>query len=101
MNLVVDTNVLMSGIFFGGLPGRALEKVLGGRWRMVATPSILNEYRRITTDLNGQFPGIDARPVIEVLAAHALVLPGRRSSSLTIDRQCLARNGGCWRLSRT
>ncbi len=71
----------MSAIFFGGLPGRVLEGVLRRRWRLVATPDILNEYRRIAADLGEQFPSIDALPVVEVLAASALVVPGRRSPS--------------------
>ncbi len=81
MNLVVDTNVLMSAIFFGGLPGRVIEGVLKRRWRLVATPDILNEYRRIAADLGVQFPSIDALPVVEVLAANALVVPGRQPPS--------------------
>ena len=81
MNLVVDTNVLMSAIFFGGLPGRLLEGVFRCQWRLVATPEILNEYRRVAIDLCGQFPGVDAQPVVEILAANALVVPGRRAPS--------------------
>jgi putative PIN family toxin of toxin-antitoxin system len=81
VNLVVDTNVLMSAIYFGGLPKLVFDGILRGAWRMVITPEILREYRRIASDLGSKFPGIQALPVVDVLAAHALVLPGRRVST--------------------
>jgi putative PIN family toxin of toxin-antitoxin system len=44
---VLDTNVLVSGIFFGGVPGRILDAWASGRFSLVASPSILAEYRRV------------------------------------------------------
>lgn len=35
MRVVVDTNVLMSGIFFGGVPGRILGAWAGGELELV------------------------------------------------------------------
>ena len=36
MRIVVDTNVLMSGIFFGGVPGRILAAWREGRFESEA-----------------------------------------------------------------
>ncbi len=44
MNVVLDTNVVMSGLFFGGTPLKALEIVLFGRAKGFASPSIISEY---------------------------------------------------------
>ncbi|MBM4027286.1 MAG: putative toxin-antitoxin system toxin component, PIN family [Planctomycetes bacterium] len=81
MRLVVDTNVLMSALFFGGVPGRVLEGVRRRQWQLVATPAILAEYRRIVGDLGTQFPGVDASAVVEVLAASAILVPDRKPPS--------------------
>lgn len=46
MKVVLDTNVVLSGIFFGGVPGRILTAWSEGRVQLVLTPEILDEYRR-------------------------------------------------------
>ncbi|MBI2403438.1 MAG: PIN domain-containing protein [Gemmatimonadetes bacterium] len=38
MRVVVDTNVLMSGVFFGGVPGRILEAWRDGKLTLVVSP---------------------------------------------------------------
>ena len=38
MRIIVDTNVVMSGIFFGGVPGRILDAWAEGRLELVLSP---------------------------------------------------------------
>jgi len=45
MKAVLDTNVLVSGIFFGGVPGKILDAWTGERFELFVTPSIFDEYR--------------------------------------------------------
>jgi putative PIN family toxin of toxin-antitoxin system len=45
--LVLDTNVIVSGLLFGGIAGRLLERLWTGRFRLAASPEILSEYRRV------------------------------------------------------
>lgn len=47
MKIVLDTNVLVSGIFFGGVPGEILETWSSGRFTLALSPSIIDEYRRV------------------------------------------------------
>ena len=44
MKVVIDTNVVVSALFFGGRPRRVMEAVLDGLVGMVATPEMLQEY---------------------------------------------------------
>jgi len=43
MRVILDTNVLMSAIFFDGIPGEILTATKSGRISLVLSPSILEE----------------------------------------------------------
>ncbi len=49
MSLVVDTNVIISGIFFGGNPRKILEGIVNNSINAYATEEILEEYSEIIT----------------------------------------------------
>lgn len=72
MRVVVDTNVLMSGIFFGGVPGRIVEAWATGRLEIVLSPEILDEYRRVGSDLAARYPerSVALQPMLTLLATH-------------------------------
>jgi putative PIN family toxin of toxin-antitoxin system len=44
MRIVVDTNIIISGIFFGGKPRDLLQICFSGKHKMVCTEEIFNEY---------------------------------------------------------
>ena len=74
MKVVVDTNVLMSGIFFGGTPGRILDALKLGHVTLTASPSILEEYRRVGEDLESTYGELGAQSLVTLLAARAEVV---------------------------
>ena len=43
MKVVVDTNVLVSGLVFGGVPGQILTAWTSGAFVFVVSPGILSE----------------------------------------------------------
>ena len=45
--VVLDTNVLISGILFGGKPRQILELVIQGRINAYISPAILTEFREV------------------------------------------------------
>lgn len=47
MKIVVDTNVVISGVFFGGKPRQIIEAVANGDITAYATTRILDEYMGI------------------------------------------------------
>ena len=71
MRIVLDTNVLISGIFFGGPPARILEAWRDARIRLVLSAEILEEYQRVGEILGTQYPGVDLEPFLALLAVHA------------------------------
>ena len=51
MKIVIDTNVLISGVFFGGFPGKILSAVVGQKLTAYATTEIINEYEEIVQEM--------------------------------------------------
>lgn len=74
MRIIVDTNVLMSAVFFGGLPGQILTAWHEGRLELIVSPSILSEYRRVGAILSERYEGVDFEPFAALLAVHAVVI---------------------------
>jgi putative PIN family toxin of toxin-antitoxin system len=50
--VVADTNVLISALMFGGLPGRFLDLALGRRFTLLASKALLDE---LDEKLRGKF----------------------------------------------
>jgi len=71
VKVVLDTNVLVSGVFFGGTPRKVLEAWRDGRIQIVVSPGILDEYRRVGERLEARFPGVSLAPFVALLVAHA------------------------------
>jgi len=74
MKIVIDTNVLVSGVFFGGLPARVLEAWRDGKIRLVASPTIIEEYRRVGERLAERFEGVSLGPILAILVTHAEIV---------------------------
>lgn len=56
MRVVFDTNVVMSGLFFGGRPSQILEAWHQGGFEWVVSAPVLTEYRRVGAELGAQHP---------------------------------------------
>lgn len=74
MRIVVDTNVLMSGIFFGGVPGEILDAWKEGRIALVVSPEIVDEYRRVAEELEAQRGDLELSSILTLLGSNAEVV---------------------------
>lgn len=59
MKVVVDSNVVLSGFFFGGVPGVILDAWRGGRFNLALSASILAEYREAGAEMEARYGGSD------------------------------------------
>ena len=50
MKVVLDTNVIISAVFWGGPPRRVLEACVDGRLSLMCSMEILDEYVRVLSD---------------------------------------------------
>lgn len=71
MNVFLDTNVFVAGVFFSGPPATILRAWREGRITLVVSPPIMDEYRRVMHELAAQFPAVDPGPPLELMAIHA------------------------------
>ena len=67
MRVVLDTNVVMSGRFIGGLPRQILEAWNHGGFEWVVSIAVLTEYRRVGLELGARYPARSA--VVEAFLA--------------------------------
>lgn len=74
MRVVLDTNVLISAIFFSGPPSRILSAWLEDKFDLVVSTEILEEYRGTVARIGEKFPGVDLDPVLDRIALHALLV---------------------------
>jgi uncharacterized protein len=71
MKVVLDTNVLVSGIFFTGPPYRILKAWRDGEIKLAVSLEILAEYRQVALRLHQRHKGIDILPILDLLAIHS------------------------------
>jgi len=74
LRVVLDTNVLISGIFFSGPPARILQAWREARFELLLSRPILEEYQRVTDVLNRKFPSVDASKIIRLIAIHSRMI---------------------------
>jgi predicted nucleic acid-binding protein len=71
----LDTNVLVSGIFFGGIPRALHDAWVEGRYELLVTPSIFDEYIQICERLAATRPSLEYRSVLATVVGHGTLVP--------------------------
>jgi putative PIN family toxin of toxin-antitoxin system len=83
VKVVVDSGVVVSGIFWGGKPGRILELWRDDLSHLVTTSDILDEYFRVISEL-GQAQEDLVSDWTDFISAHALV--ALKTTQITLCR---------------
>ena len=71
MRVVLDTNVVMSGMLFGGPPGRILTAWRSGAITLCASPEIVDEYVATADVLVARYPTIELEPLVALIVGNA------------------------------
>jgi len=86
VRVLLDTNVLVSGIFFGGRPRDILDAWAEGRFELVLSPEIYHEYLRVCERLAEKRPGLNYQAILARLVGGATLLPDPEGESpITAD----------------
>ena len=74
MNVVLDTNVVASAIFFGGKPKKVIEMLMAGQIEAFASKEILEEYSDTVEYLYDKYPGRKPKTPFGQIAAKCKVV---------------------------
>lgn len=86
MRAVLDTNVVISAIFFGGLPRQVLGRWIDGGLDLCLSPAIFDEYLRVCDRLAASHPGLEYRELLAAILGRAtLVSDDDDATGITAD----------------
>ncbi|MFC1575399.1 putative toxin-antitoxin system toxin component, PIN family [Gemmatimonadota bacterium] len=86
MKVILDTNVLISGIFFGGQPRAVLDAWAEGWFELLVSPSIFDEYVRTCDRLAASHQGLEYHSVLATIIGRGHLVPDiLPSGSVTND----------------
>ena len=71
MRVVLDTNVLMSAVFFGGEPGKILNAWRAGEIVLVASAEIVEEYVATAEALSARYESMPLGPILALVVKHS------------------------------
>ena len=71
MRIVLDTNVLISGIYFSGLPGKILQAWSSGKFQLVASIEILEEYLDVAERLANRYHDVEYKEILGLIVENA------------------------------
>jgi putative PIN family toxin of toxin-antitoxin system len=86
VKVILDTNVLISGIFFGGQPRAVLDAWAEGWFELLVSPSIFDEYVRTCDRLAASYQGLEYHSVLATIIGRGHLVPDALASgSVTND----------------
>ena len=86
MIIVIDTNVIISALLFGGNPQRVLEMVLTQTVRMAVSRKMLDEVAGVLQGRKFRYPHEVALSIVQELESISdLVVPLRRVEAISAD----------------
>jgi len=74
MRVIIDTNVLISGVFFGGPPAKILKAWHRGELQLIVSPEILEEYYEVCERISVRYPDIDITRILLLIARNSQVV---------------------------
>ncbi len=76
MKIVIDTNVLISGVFFGGFPRKIISSIVGRKLIAYATIEIIDEYEETVQEMIERKQGhIDRSILTPLISALEIIEP--------------------------
>lgn len=88
MRVCLDTNILVSGIFWKGLPGRVIDLWVENTFDLIATPAILDEYQKTIRKIGVKISPALAENWVQIVTRQISLLsvrPTKRSWSRDPD----------------
>lgn len=85
MIVTIDTNVLVSGTVFRGLPGKIIDAAIDRRFTLALSPAILSEYEDVLVRSKFGFNAEAVEVVVRDMEAHAVIVYPTKRHSIVAD----------------
>lgn len=85
MIATLDTNVLVSGTLFGGIPGKILDAAIDRRFTLALSHEILSEYQAVLSRRKFRLPSEAIQLLVRDLESLALIAAPRIRHHMVID----------------
>jgi len=70
----LHTNVLISGLFFGGVPGQIIDWWLLDKVTLLVTVAIVAEYEDVLERLSAKYPSLQAKTLFHTVVHNATIV---------------------------
>lgn len=74
MRIVIDTNIIVSGLFFGGLPRKILDMIVDYEIEAFASPEIIDEYERVIVHFLSRNNGVNDSGILLSILNRLLII---------------------------
>ncbi|MCE5229906.1 putative toxin-antitoxin system toxin component, PIN family [bacterium] len=74
MKVVIDTNVFVSGVFFGGPPYLILDAWRSGKIEIIMSTKIFEEYLETGKELSHKFPNVALSPWMQLILSNVKLI---------------------------
>jgi uncharacterized protein len=81
----LDTNVLVSGTLFGGIPGKIIDASVDRRFTLALSPAILNEYEAVLSRRKFGLATEAVQLLVRDMESHALVVRPKKKHQIIPD----------------
>lgn len=85
MKIVIDTNIVISGVFFGGWPRRVLQAVLADKITACVNIAIIQEYNEVVREMVSRKQGKIDENILMPLVARMQIVDGKATVQVCRD----------------
>ncbi len=85
MRIVLDTNVVISAVFFGGVPRKILESIIDNQHEAYATLEIVDEYQEIVEEMIAGKQGKLRKDILLPLIKSLNIIPAKSKVEICRD----------------
>lgn len=85
MRVVLDTNILVSGIFWGGIPSKILEEWVSEKFELLLSEDILKEYERVLFKISKGKKDQLVNQWLLFIAENSLIVNVKKRFKLSVD----------------
>jgi putative PIN family toxin of toxin-antitoxin system len=85
MRIVVDTNVLISGIHWGGIPAEILMACISDRIKVICSAEIIQEYREVLQRMNSELSLAESDKILSSLIGQSEIVQPKHWFKIVLE----------------